>query len=161
MQLTELLAQHVLAVHQGQNWTEVDLASVLHDVSLVEATALTAASPNTIATLLHHLTVWNRVMVRRTQGLATELAADNGFAMAPLLTEAAWAALQADNLASAHELAAAIRGFAEEKLAAPILANYSSAYKNLQGSVEHIHYHLGQIVLLKSLVRHQPPNGNP
>ena len=155
MQLTEVLAQHVLAVHLGGNWTEVDVAHTLADVTLAEATTQTAASPNTIAGLLHHLTFWNRVVAGRARGQATEVGPTNGFDGPALRTEADWAALRADNIASAHELAAAIRGFATAKLPDPILPNYSSAYKNLQGAVEHLHYHLGQLVLLKNLVRRQ------
>lgn len=157
MQLTEAIAQHVLDVHLGGNWTEVDVVHTLQDVTLAEATTPTAASPNTIASLLRHLTCWNRVMARRAQGVATDVGPANGFDGPALHTEAEWAALQADNIASAHELAAAIRSFDEASLPQPILPNYSSAYKNLQGAVEHVHYHLGQLVLLKNLVRHAPP----
>jgi hypothetical protein len=30
---------------------------------------------------------------------------------------------------------------------------YGSGYRNLAGMIEHLHYHLGQITLLKTLVR--------
>lgn len=153
--VAEAIAQHVLDVHEGNNWTEVDIAHTLQDVVLAEATTLTPASPNTIASLLHHLTFWNRVMARRAQGLPTDIGPANGFDAPALRTEADWAALQADNIRSAHELAAAIRAFSEAALPEPIMSNYSSAYKNLQGAVEHVHYHLGQLVLLKNLVRSQ------
>ena len=154
MKIADQIAQHVIDVHEGNNWTEVSLAATLQDVTLAEATTHTAASPNTIAGLLHHLTFWNRVMVRRSQGVATAIDAANGFAGPTPQTDADWAALQADNLVSAHELAAAIRKVSDTQLEEPIMPSYSSAYKNLQGSVEHIHYHLGQLVILKNLVRH-------
>jgi hypothetical protein len=153
MLLAEAIAQHVLDVHEGNNWTEVDLAHTLHDVTLAEATTQTAASPNTIAALVQHLAFWNRVMARRAQGMGTEIGPANGFDVPPLRTHADWLALQAELWQSAHELAAAIRQVPEAKLAEPILLGYSTAYKNLQGAVEHLHYHLGQLVLLKNLVR--------
>ncbi|MVN75280.1 DinB family protein [Hymenobacter sp. HMF4947] len=156
MIVADLIAQHVIEVHEGNNWTEVSLAATLHDVTLAEATTHTAASPNTIAAILHHLTFWNRVMVRRSQGIATDVGEANGFDVPTIHTEADWHALQADNRASAYELAAAIRAVREDHLSEPIMPGYSSAYKNLQGSVEHIHYHLGQVVILKNLVRHSP-----
>ncbi|MGI4875023.1 MAG: DinB family protein [Janthinobacterium lividum] len=155
MHLTEAIAQHVLDVHEGNNWTEVDLKHTLHDVTLAEACTLTPASPNTIASLVRHLAFWNRVMVRRAQGIGTEVGPANGFDGPGLLTDAAWQALLADLWQSGHELAAAIRAYPEAQLEAPILPAYSSSYKNLQGSVEHLHYHLGQLVLLKNLVRSQ------
>ncbi|MGI4738195.1 MAG: DinB family protein [Janthinobacterium lividum] len=160
MRSTEAIAQHVLDVHEGNNWTEVDLAHTLRDITLLEATTQTAASPNTIAALVRHLAYWNRVMARRAQGQATEIGPDNGFNGPGLAKEVAWQALCTDLLHSGHELAAAVRSFPEARLAEPILPKYSSAYKNLQGAVEHLHYHLGQIVVLKNLVRRQAlPNG--
>jgi hypothetical protein len=155
MKLSEAIAQHLLEVHEGNNWTEVDLAHILHDVTLAEATMLTAASPNTIASLVHHLTFWNRVMARRAQGIATDIGESNGFDAPALHTQADWEALRADNIRSAYELAAAIQDVKDLSFTTPILPNFSSVYKNLQGSVEHVHYHLGQLVILKNLVRSQ------
>lgn len=155
MTIPEAIAQHALEVHEGNNWTEVDLAHTLRDVTWVEAVTQTPASPNTIAAVVRHLAYWNRVMARRAQGLATEVGPANGFDGPALQSEADWGALRADLLQSGHELATAMRSFPEARLAEPIIPKYSSAYKNLQGAVEHLHYHLGQLVLLKNLVRHQ------
>lgn len=155
MHLPDIIAQHVLDVHRGNNWTEVDLAHTLRDVTLAEATTLTPASPNTIAALVRHLVFWNQVMARRAHGEFTQVPAENGFVGPNLPTEADWQALQIALWQSAEELAAAIRRVPAEQLTEPILPGYSSAYKNLQGAVEHLHYHLGQLVILKNLVRSQ------
>jgi hypothetical protein len=58
-------------------------------------------------------------------------------------------------MASAAELADIIGNIDEERLFQPIVPGHSSIYKNVQGTVEHIHYHLGQIVILKKLIRRQ------
>lgn len=34
-----------------------------------------------------------------------------------------------------------------------IVRAHSSTYRNLQGTVEHLHYHLGQILTLKTLIK--------
>lgn len=153
MTITTLIAQHLIDAHEGNNWTEVNLKDTLADVTVHEAATKTPASPNTIGSLLHHLTYWNRVMVQRINGITVPDTPDNGFGMPPLTYEAQWNELKADNLKSAAELAAAIRSFDEAKLYEPIVPGQSTAYKNLQGSVEHVHYHLGQIVILKKLIR--------
>lgn len=153
MNIQELIAQHLIEVHEGGNWTEVDITTTLQDVTIEEAITRTPASPNTIASLLHHITFWNRVMVQRAKGIAVQVNDANGYDHPPLQTGADWQALKDDNIISAQELAAAIRQFDETKLLQPILPNYSTAYKNFQGSVEHVHYHLGQIVILKKLIR--------
>jgi len=153
MYIKELIAQHILDVHEGNNWTESDIKKVLADVTVEEAITVTAGSINTIASLLHHLTYWNQVMITRINGIEVTIPETNGFEMTDLQTEEDWQNLKADNIRSAHELAEAILGFDEALLQDPILPGYSSAYKNLQGSSEHIHYHLGQIIILKNLVR--------
>jgi hypothetical protein len=155
MKITELIAQHLLEVHEGNNWTEVDVTQTLQDVTIKEATYRTIASPNTIAALLQHLTFWNRVIVKRINGIRVAEPEDNGYFVPDLLDEADWQRLKADNLKSAHELAEAIRQFNVDALEQPILPEHSTAYRNLQGSVEHVHYHLGQMVILKKLVRAQ------
>jgi hypothetical protein len=153
MKITELIAQHLLEVHEGNNWTEVDLSSTLKDISLKEATMRTKASTNSIASLLYHLTFWNRVIVKRINGIVVADTENNGFSGPELQDEEDWLRLKADNIASAHELANAIRSVNVAALELPILPEHASAYRNLQGSVEHVHYHLGQIVILKQLVR--------
>ncbi|ULT43826.1 hypothetical protein KRR40_10760 [Niabella defluvii] len=73
----------------------------------------------------------------------------------PLLTSAeAWDELKKDNIYSAEELATIVEGYDIGSLYNPILPGYSSAYKNFQGQVEHVHYHLGQIVMIKKYVQH-------
>src|SRR3954466_7912350 len=102
MKLTTLIAQHIIDVHEGGNWTEVDITTTLQDVTLQEATTHTQASPNTIASLLHHITFWNRVMVQRAQGTAVKINDANGYDHPPLNTEEDWQNLKRDNIQSAR-----------------------------------------------------------
>jgi uncharacterized damage-inducible protein DinB len=150
MEITALIAQHLLAVHTGNNWTDVNLSDTLADVTLDEALSVSAASPNTIAALVHHITYWNRHMIGRMKGVEAAIPAANGF---DLPVNFDWQQLKDDNIVSAHELAAAIREFDATRLEQPIMPGFSTAYKNLQGTVEHVHYHLGQIVIIKKLLR--------
>jgi uncharacterized damage-inducible protein DinB len=153
MNITTLIAQHLIEVHEGGNWTEIDIASTVKDVSLEEATTRTIATPNTIAALLHHITFWNLEVMQRAKGITTQVDEANGFNHPALNTGAHWQQLKEDNIQSAHKLAAAINQFDETKLFEPMETHTSSAYKNFQGAVEHVHYHLGQIVILKKLIR--------
>ncbi len=153
MKITEMIAQHILEVHEGNNWTDSAIAAALEDVTLKEATQLTPASPNTIAALLHHITYWNRLLIQRINGTHVEVPESNGYDVPALHSEDDWQMLKEDNINSAHEVAAAIRAFDESWLASPILPGYATAYRNFQGTAEHIHYHLGQMVILKQLIR--------
>ena len=153
MKITSLIAQHLVDVHEGNNWTDVSIADTLKDITAEEAVALTNASPNTIASILHHITFWNRLMIKRIQGIDVLVDEKNGYDMPLIQTEEDWQQLQIDNNLSAHELAAAIAHFDETMLGESLILGRSSAYKNLQGTVEHVHYHLGQMVILKNLVK--------
>ena len=150
MEITALIAQHLLDVHIGNNWTDVNLSGTLVDVTAQEALTVSPASPNTIAALVHHITYWNRHMIGRMSGVEAAIPTANGFDL-PFPLD--WQQLKDDNISSAHELATAIREFDITRLEQPILPGFSSAYKNLQGTVEHVHYHLGQIVIIKKLLR--------
>lgn len=155
MSIAELVAQHLLDVYKGNNWTEVNIADTLKDVTLSEAIIVTEASPNTIAALVHHLAFWNSAMTARLKGTEMKIPEDNGYKTPDLKTEADWQRIKDDNMASAAELADIIGNIDEERLFQPIVPGRSSIYKNVQGTVEHIHYHLGQIVILKKLIRRQ------
>jgi hypothetical protein len=53
-----------------------------------------------------------------------------------------------------EELAWLIEQLPDEQLETTFLeARYGSLYRNLHGNIEHLHYHLGQIVLLKKWIR--------
>lgn len=151
MEVKSLIAQHIIEAHEGGNWTGNSIREVLKDVSIAVATAQTTASVNTIASLLHHLTYWNNVMIMRISGVAIEIPEINGFDVPQISTEEEWTKLQADNLKSAHDLASAISVFEKHDLNEPILPGYSSAYKSFHGCIEHIYYHLGQITMIKQL----------
>jgi hypothetical protein len=155
METTEHIAQHLLDVHEGGNWTEVDIIHTLADVTLQEAITVTPASVNTIATILHHITFYNIVVRERLKGTGIDIPATNGFDMPPLASDEDWENLKTENIRSAHELAGEMRRVDEAKLHQPIIEGQSTFYKNMQGCVEHVHYHLGQIVLLKNLIRNR------
>lgn len=91
-------------------------------------------------------------MISRIGGENPIVPEANGFDVGSLGNDVEWKKLIREMLVSASELAVATRDVPEETLELPIVAGGSSTYKNLQGSVEHVHYHLGQIVVIKKLL---------
>ncbi len=153
MKITEAIATHILEVHEGNNWTEVNIKTTLEDVTHKEATTVTKASYNTIAALVHHLSFYNDVVMQRLVGVNPVISDTNGFEMLPVKNEHDWKKLKERNLDSARQLAQAVKHFPEEKIFQLTVTGHSTHYKMLHGIVEHAYYHLGQIVLLKKLVK--------
>lgn len=156
MKTTDLIADALMELHKGNNWTSVSIAETVADISWKGAIAQVLFTPNTIAEILYHITYWNRIVAERGRGIVPEVNESNGFDV-PLITDKeGWTRLKEDNLRSAEELAEVIRGYEDSKLMDPILPEHASAYKNFQGQVEHGYYHLGQIVMLKKYIKSQP-----
>jgi len=158
MKITELIAQHITEVFEGNNWTDVNIKDTIDDIDYREATTVTKASYNTIAALLHHLSFYNDVVSMRLMGINPEIDEINGFNVPAIKNEHDWQLLKDAVFASAANLSDAVRKFPEEKINDLTVTEHSTYYKTLHGLAEHAHYHLGQIVLIKKLVRVSVPH---
>ena len=152
MIITNLIAAHIQQVYEGNNWTEVCIADTISNVSFQQAQQRTAGSPNTIASLLHHLYYWNEIMVQRMQGENPQVLQTNGFDIEELKDEEDWLAFKEKAHDSFIQLANAVKNFPTDKLGETYAEGKSTFYKNLQGTAEHAHYHLGQMVIIKKLL---------
>ncbi len=157
MTFSEAIASHLLDVFFGESWTDVWIFHTLEDLDWKEAIQATPGSPNTIASLLHHITFYNKVIQQRLQGTDPVIDASNGFDMPPIHNAEDWIWMKTINLQSATDLAEMICQLPDSKLHQPIgnVPGASSYYKQLHGVIEHAYYHLGQIVILKNRIRKQ------
>jgi hypothetical protein len=92
-------------------------------------------------------------VLKRLQGISPAINERNGFDLPPIKNEDDWKYLIQRCFQSAHDLAEAVKKIPEEKLSELTITEHSTHYKALHGVAEHAHYHLGQIVLLKKLVK--------
>jgi len=152
MNITDAIASHITECFEGENWTGVNISGTLKEVTWQQAQQQTPASQNTIASLLHHLYYWNGIMLQRINGINPPVPEANGFDVDELKNENDWNELKEKTHQSFLQLANAVNNFPEEKLFETSPTGKSSYYKNFQGIVEHAHYHLGQIVIIKKLV---------
>jgi uncharacterized damage-inducible protein DinB len=155
MQITNTIASHIKECFEGENWTDVNIADTIENVTWQQAQQQTAASQNTIASLLHHIYYWNGIMLQRIVGINPSVPETNGFDVGELKNENDWNDLKEKTRASFMQLADAVKNFPEEKLFEVSPTGKSSYYKNFQGIVEHTYYHLGQIVILKKLINNK------
>jgi uncharacterized damage-inducible protein DinB len=149
---TALIAQNLHHVYYGDNWTDVSIADTLNKISYQQAIQKTNASDNTIAALVNHLWFWNTIILQRMNGKNPSVPAQNGMDVPAISNEQQWHELVVKLKSSFDELIDAVRNFPADKLDDLVKDRTTSIGFNLLGIVEHAHYHLGQIIVLKNLV---------
>ena len=153
MNLTKQIAKQLRDVHFGGNWTDVNLKETLADVSWQQA-ATQVYSFNSIATLVYHLHFYLDTVQRVVQGKPLDAKHEDSFKLPPIRTKEDWEALLEETWRDAENFARLIEQVPESRLWDTFAEEkYGSFYRNIHGVIEHTHYHLGQIVLLKKTTR--------
>lgn len=152
MTISSQIAKHLRDVHFGGNWTCVNLKNVLADVTWQQA--MTKVDDcNTIATLVYHMYYYVGVGMKVLQGGPLEGKDELSFIHPPVQSREEWEALQSRIWEDVERYAALIEQLPDSKLSEDFVdAKYGSYYRNLAGFVEHTHYHLGQIVIIKKAI---------
>jgi uncharacterized damage-inducible protein DinB len=152
MSLTKQIAQHFRDVHSGGNWTSVNMKDTLADVTWQQATTK-VYSFNTIATLAYHVNYYVSAVLKVLQGGALEAKDAYSFSHPPITSQEDWQQLLNRVWQEAEDFALLVEQLPEEKLWEDFTdKKYGNYYRNLHGIIEHMHYHLGQIVLIKKLL---------
>jgi hypothetical protein len=75
------------------------------------------------------------------------------FDLSPILSQEDWEILVNKTFTDAENFANLIEQLPESKLWDDFSdKKYGNYYRNLNGIIEHIHYHLGQIILIKKII---------
>lgn len=153
MNFSEAISIQVKEAYEGNSWSDVCVKDILEDIQFDEAITVTVASPNSIASLLYHIMFYNRAICQRLSGEEPYINDANGFDLPLLRDEIEWKQLQVDAMDAARALSDAIRKFPQEKLFEENPVGKGTFYKKFHGVIEHNYYHLGQILILKKLIR--------
>lgn len=159
MSLSAQIAKHFREIHFGDNWTSSNLKDNLADVSWQQAVTK-VYDFNTIATLVYHTHYFVQAVLKVLQGEALNASDTLSFSHPPIQSQQDWEQFLEKVWADAESFAALV-----EKLPEHILwedfsdSKYGNYYRNLHGIIEHTHYHLGQIVLIKKILA-QPQSTN-
>ena len=153
MTVTSQLAKNLRDVHFGGNWTWSNLKEQLADVTWQEATTQ-IYSCNSIATLTFHVNYFIGAATKVLQGGPLDAHDKYSFAHPTIASPQDWNTFLEKIWNDAEVFANLI-----EKLPDSILeenftdVKYGSYYRNISGIIEHFHYHLGQIALIKKIIR--------
>lgn len=152
MNLPAQIAKHFRDVHFGGNWTSVNLKATLEDVNWQQATAK-VYSFNTIATLVYHINYYVSGVTKVLQGGPLDISDKYSFDLPPIQSQQDWENLLTKIWADTETFATLIEQLPENKPGEDFSDNkYGNYYRNLTGIIEHTHYHLGQIVLIKKIL---------
>ena len=152
MNLVQQIAKNFRDVHFGGNWTSVNLKQTLHDINWEHATAK-FHSFNTIAALVYHMNYYVSVVIKVLEGEPLNASDKYSFDVPPITSQEDWQRLLDKTWKEADVFANLVAQLPEHKLWEDFSENkYGNYYRNIQGIIEHVHYHLGQIVLIKKLI---------
>ena len=158
MNLTSQIAKLFRDVHYGGNWTAVNLKETLADINWQQATTK-VYSFNTIAMLVYHINYYVSAVLKVLQGESLDASDKYSFDLSPIRSHDDWEKLLNKTWNDAENFANLVEQLPESKLW-ETFANekYGNYYRNIHGVIEHCHYHLGQIVLIKKMLLQEDKN---
>jgi uncharacterized damage-inducible protein DinB len=153
MHLPSQLSKHFLDVHTGGNWTSVNLKDTLAGITWQQAITK-VQNFNTIATLVYHMNYYVSAVSKVLEGGTLDAKDKYSFEHPPIQSQEDWEKLLNKTWTDADNFAKLIQQLPEDKLGEIFVDDkYGTYYRNLQGIIEHTHYHLGQIVFLKKMLQ--------
>lgn len=142
----QLLLQEIA---NGNNWTGVKpIQKILQDIDNAKAIRYINENHLNIAELVAHLSCWNKVITHRLDNENYQPSKEEDFPTINKINDEEWNELKNTFLTSFDILINKLSEKSDDILDKPIFDGGTSAYRNLHGQIAHIHYHLGQIVLL-------------
>ena len=139
-------------VYDGGNWTSVNVKGTLASVTWEQATTK-VGSFNTIAALVYHINYYVSALIKVLNAEQLDARDRYSFDHPPILSEKDWEDLLNKTLADAETFASLVENLPENNLWEDFWGNkYGNYFRNIHGVIEHTHYHLGQIVLIKKML---------
>lgn len=152
MNLTAQIAKHLRDVYFGGNWTVSNLKDALSDVTWQQATTQ-VYSFNTIAALTYHVSYFVQALLTVLQGEPLNAHDKYSFDHPPILSQEDWDKLLNTVWSDVQNAVGLIEQLPESTLGDNFTdEKYGNYYRNIHGIIEHTHYHLGQIVLIKKIL---------
>jgi uncharacterized damage-inducible protein DinB len=146
------IAKLIRAVYFGGNWCDVNLKDTLKEVTWQQATTK-VYSFNTIGTLVYHMNYYVSAIMKVLEGGPLDAHDKYSFDHPPISSQEDWEKLLDTTWKDAENFASLVEQLPESKLG-EIFSDekYGNYYRNIHGIIEHLHYHLGQIVLIRKIL---------
>ena len=143
------IAKQIDRAFFGENWCGVSLRKTVESITFEQA-AQPQPHSHTIAELVFHIGYYYKGVSAVLKGGSLEIKDKFSFDMPSVQSEADWQALLERTWKSAEDFVQLVEGLSDEQIGSTFVdKKYGDYYRNLTGLVEHLYYHLGQIILLK------------
>ena len=156
--LSSQLAEQFREVFIDGNWVSTNYQTQLEDVTYIEAFAK-FGNHNTIALLTFHINYYLSGVLDAMESGDLTIRDKFSFNMPKNMGQDEWERLKIEFIEAANSMYNKILRMVDEEIMGPfIVEKYGNYYKNIHGLIEHGYYHLGQLVLIKKLIRESHRN---
>jgi hypothetical protein len=146
------VARHLRQAIHGGSSTASSLNEHLSDLTWEQAVTQ-VYDFNTIAMLVFHIGYYAAAQRKVLEGGPLDAHDDYSFDVPAITNQTEWENLRNETLENLEVLANLIAACSDNQLWENfVLAKYGSNYHNFHGMIEHVYYHLGQMVLIKKMV---------
>ena len=154
MQPTLQLATRLREVLLSGTWiANTNFQDQLSDITWEEATTR-VGSLNTIAALTFHINYYVAGMLPVLEGGSLDIRDKYSYDHPPIQSAADWQRLLDKFRSDAEKFVEAVERLPEEQLGADFVdPKYGDYRRNIDGLIEHSYYHLGQVVLIRKMIR--------
>ncbi len=153
MNLASQIANQFREVQLNGTWISTNFKAQLSDVDWKMATAK-IGSLNTIAALTFHINYYVAGVLKVFEGGSLDIRDKYSFDVPPIESEADWEKLKNKFYSDAEKFGNFVEQMPDKKLQEAFVdEKYGNYFRNIIGMNEHSYYHLGQIVLIKKMLR--------
>ena len=153
--LAKQLAEQFREVYIDGTWVSTNYMTHIQDVSYKEAFSK-IGNHNSIALLTYHIHYYLSGVLDAMKTGKLTIRDKYSFNMPEDMAQEDWEDLKSNFFNASREMYEIISKMNDEEIMGPFIdGKYGNNYKNFHSLIEHGFYHLGQLVLIKKLIRDQ------
>ena len=154
MYLTTQLTNRLNEVLLDGKWIAfTNYKLLLSDITWKEAITK-IGTLNTIAALTYHINYYNKGIADYLETGTLNISDKYSFDHPTISCSDDWQSLVNDFLTTAERLSGNIKKLDKDKLLTTFVdEKYGNHHRNMEGMIEHGYYHMGQVVIIKKLIR--------
>ena len=152
MATSKQLAKQVHQVYFGGNWTEVNIKNTVSNITWETATKKIEGF-NTILALTYHIHYFTKVQLKVLEEGILGGKDSESYDYPNIASQAEWGGFQSQIWEEAERYIALLSELPNTTLDQPFVNDKHGNYtENIFGLIEHIHYHLGQIIIINKMI---------